>query len=420
MKNKAILFIKLFRESYIFAFQAIIVNKLRTLLTLLGITIGIFSIISVFTVFDSLENKIKSSIESLGDNVLFVQKWPWEFGSDYPWWKYMNRPVAKYKELAEIEKRSQLYSAASFIAKSFRTVKYNDNSMKNTIILGVSKDYDKTMTVKVGEGRYFVESESMGGSPVAIIGTDVAKNLYNTADPIGKDISIFGRKLKVIGVFEREGDNNFGNNADQQVMVPINFFRTIVDINNENTDPGIIVRAKKGISNQDLKGELTGIMRTVRSVRPGEEDNFAINEMSRITNAFESLFQTIGAIGWIIGMFSLIVGGFGIANIMFVSVKERTPIIGIQKSLGAKNYFIMFQFLFEAVFLSILGGIIGLLIVFGGTLIASALVGFDFVLTLNNILLGVGVSFIIGIVAGIIPAFSASRLSPVEAIRFSS
>ena len=153
MKNKTILFIKLFRESYLFAFQAIIVNKLRTLLTLLGITIGVFSIISVFTVFDSLENKIKSSIESLGDNVLFVQKSPWEFGSDYAWWKYMNRPVAKYKELSEIEKRSQLADASSFIAKTQRTVKYNDNSINNTLILGVSKDYDKTMTVKVGQGR---------------------------------------------------------------------------------------------------------------------------------------------------------------------------------------------------------------------------------------------------------------------------
>ena len=203
-------------------------------------------------------------------------------------------------------------------------------------------------------------------------------------------------------------------------MLPINFFRTVVDINSENVDPTIVVRAKKGISNQELKDELTGIMRSVRSIRPGVEDNFAINEMSLINNAFESFFKTIGVIGWIIGMFSLIVGGFGIANIMFVSVKERTPIIGIQKSLGAKSYFIMFEFLFEAVFLSIIGGIVGLFIVWGGTFIASALLHFTFTLTIKNIALGVGVSFIIGILAGIIPAFAASRLSPVEAIRFSS
>ena len=420
MKNKTMLFIKLFRESYLFAFQAIIVNKLRTLLTLLGITIGIFSIISVFTVFDSLENKIKSSIESLGDNVLFVQKWPWAFGSDYPWWKYMKRPVAKYKELTEIEKRSQVASASSFMANTRRTVKYNSNSINNTIIVGVSKNYNNTMSVKIGLGRFFTDNESNAGNSVAIIGSDIATNLFNSAEPLGKEISIFGRKLTVIGVFEREGDNSFGNNADQQVMVPINFFRTVIDINSESVDPTIIVRAKTGIANQQLKDELTGILRSVRSIRPGEEDNFAINEMSMINNAFESLFKTISIIGWIIGMFSLIVGGFGIANIMFVSVKERTPIIGIQKSLGAKNYFIMFEFLFEAVFLSIIGGIVGLLIVYSGTLIASAVTGFAFTLTLKNIFLGVGVSFIIGVIAGIIPAFVASRLSPVEAIRFSS
>ena len=374
----------------------------------------------MFTVFDSLERQIKTSIASLGDNVLFVQKWPWEFGSDYPWWKYMKRPVVKYKELAEIEKRSQLASASSFLSKSRKTVKNNNSNINNTIILGVSKNYDKTMTVKVGQGRYFTEGESNAGNAVAIIGTDIATSLYNNMDPLGKDITIFGRKLKVIGIFEREGDNNFGNNADQQVMVPINFFRTVVDIHSEIDDPCIIVRAKPGVPNEQLKDELTGIMRSVRSVRPGEEDSFAINEMSLINNVFESFFKTIAVIGWIIGMFSLIVGGFGIANIMFVSVKERTPIIGIQKALGAKNYFIMFQFLFEAVFLSIIGGIVGLLIVFIGTLLATLLLGFTFTLTLNNIFLGVGVSFIIGVIAGILPAFSASRLSPVEAIRFSS
>jgi putative ABC transport system permease protein len=417
MKNKFIIFAKLFRESYLFAFQAIIANKLRTLLTLSGITIGIFSIISVFTVFDSLENKIKTSIDSLGDNVLFVQKWPWAFGSDYPWWKYLSRPVAKINELAEIEKRSEAYSAATFVVGNTKTVKYKNSSISNTQIMAVSKDYDKVIAITIGQGRYFTVNESVGGRPVAIIGSDIAESLFNNSNPLGKDITVFGRKVNVVGVFKKEGDDTFGQSSDNQVMLPINFARNVMDITDESNDPTVIVRAKPNVSNQELKDELTGIMRSVRRLKPSAEDNFAINEMSLITKGFESIFSTISIIGWIIGAFSLIVGGFGIANIMFVSVKERTGIIGIQKSLGAKNYFILLQFLFEAIFLSLIGGALGLLIIFTGTLIVTYTLDFTLSLTLGNIILGLSVSFIIGLIAGFIPAFSASRLNPVDAIR---
>ncbi|MFZ4412038.1 MAG: ABC transporter permease [Bacteroidales bacterium] len=420
MKHKLLIFVKLFRESYLFAFQAIIANKLRTLLTLSGITIGIFSIISVFTVFDSLENKITSSIASLGDNVLFVQKWPWDFGSDYPWWKYMSRPVAKINELSEIEKRSEAFSAATFIVGNSKTVKYKNNSSSNTQIMAVSEDYDKVMSVDIDQGRYFSLSESVGGRPVAIIGNEIAVNLMNNADPLGKEITVFGRKLKVVGVFKKEGDVTIGRSSDNQVMMPINFARNVMDITDESNDPTIIVKAKPNVSNQQLKDELTGIMRSVRRLKPSAEDNFAINEMSLITKGFEGIFSTISIIGWIIGAFSLIVGGFGIANIMFVSVKERTSIIGIQKSLGAKNYFILLQFLFEAIFLSLIGGALGLFIIFAGTLIVTYTLDFSLSLTLGNIILGLSVSFIIGLIAGFIPAFSASRLNPVDAIRSSN
>jgi len=420
MRHKLFIFVRLFRESYLFAFQAIIVNKLRTLLTLSGITIGIFSIISVFTVFDSLENKIKTSIDSLGDNVLFVQKWPWAFGSDYPWWKYLSRPVAKINELSEIENRSEAYAAATFVVGNMKTVKYKNNSVSNTKILAVSNDYDKVISINIAQGRYFTMNESVGGRAVAIIGSDIAENLFNYSNPLGKDITVFGRKANIVGVFKKEGDDTFGQSSDNQVMLPINFARNVMDITDESNDPSIIVRAKPGVSNQELKDELTGIMRSVRRLKPSAEDNFAINEMSMITKGFESIFSTISIIGWIIGAFSLIVGGFGIANIMFVSVKERTAIIGIQKSLGAKNYFILLQFLFEAIFLSLIGGALGLLIIFAGTLIVTYAFDFTLSLTFGNIFLGLSVSLIIGLIAGFIPAFSASRLNPVEAIRSSN
>jgi putative ABC transport system permease protein len=390
------------------------------MLTLLGITIGIFSIISVFTVFDSLENKIKTSIDSLGDNVLFVQKWPWAFGGDYPWWKYLSRPVAKINELSEIERRSEAYSAATFVVGNSKTVKFKNNSISNTRILAVSKDYDKVISINIDQGRYFSINESVGGRAVAIIGSDIAEKLFENTYPLGKEITIFGRKVNIVGVFKKEGDDTFGQSSDNQVMLPINFARNVMDISDESNDPTIIVKAKPNVGNQELKDELTGIMRSVRRLKPSAEDNFAINEMSLITKGFEGIFSTISIIGWIIGAFSLIVGGFGIANIMFVSVKERTNIIGIQKSLGAKNYFILLQFLFEAVFLSLIGGLLGLLIVFIGTLIVTYAFDFTLSLTFGNIFLGLSVSFVIGLIAGFIPAFSASRLNPVEAIRSSN
>lgn len=419
MKNKFIIFLKLFRESYLFAFQAIIVNKLRTILTLLGITIGIFSIISVFTVFDSMENKIRDNINSLGDNVLFIQKWPWAFGGDYPWWKYLSRPLAKPKELNEIEKRSSAYEAATFIAASTGvTAKYLNNSISDLTIQAVSHDYYKVFSLDLAEGRYFTSNESLSGKAVAIIGHDIAQALYGSADPLDKDITIDGRKAKVIGVFAKEGDDTFGKSNDNIILLTLEFGKNIVDIYSEATNPTIVVKAKPNVSNQELKDELTGIMRSIRMLKPTVEDNFAINEMSLLTRGFENIFSTIGIIGWIIGAFSLIVGGFGIANIMFVSVKERTTIIGIQKSLGAKNYFVLLQFLFEAIFLSIIGGIVGLIIIFGGTLLVTYAFNFELSLTLSNILLGLSVSFFIGLISGFVPAYSASRLNPVEAIRY--
>ena len=409
--------VKLFIESFLFAINALVVNKVRTLLSLLGISIGIFSIIAVFTVFDSLENTIKSEINSLGSNVLFIQKWPWAMGGDYPWWKYYNRPEPKVEEMEELQKRSITIEVSAFMLGVSRNIYYNNNEMQDVPVVSVSQDYNKVMPFDLEAGRYFTPVESHRGNNVAIIGTDIADQLFQGIDPVGKKIKIFGRKLVVIGVTKKEGESVFGESKDNRIFIPIKYGKSVLDVRNIGST--IVVVAKQGISNDQMKDELTGIMRSIRKLPPRADDSFAINETDIISKGFDQLFAVIALVGWIIGGFSLLVGGFGIANIMFVSVKERTNQIGIQKSLGAKNYFILLQFLFEAIFLSVMGGIVGLLIVFILTILSQSLFNFDLSLTLGNILLGVIVSALIGLVSGFVPSYNASRLDPVEAMRSS-
>jgi len=410
-----ILILRLIRESYLFAFQAIIVNKVRTILSLLGITIGIFCVISVFTVFDSMESAIRKSIESLGSNVLYIQKWPWAMGGDYPWWKYWQRPETSLEDMKELEKRSSLAESVAFMIQVTKTVKYQTSYIENVTVLGVSQDFDQVWKFELGEGRYFSPNESASGKNIAVIGADIATELFREGDPVGKKIKVFGRNIEVVGVITKEGEDFFGNSNDKVVYMPVNYFKTLVDI--RDMDATIIVKAKPMVSNDELRDELTGLMRSIRKQKPSAEDNFAINETDIISKGFESLFNVIAIVGWIIGGFSLLVGGFGIANIMFVSVKERTSIIGIQKALGAKNYFILLQFLFEAVFLSLIGGIFGLLIILLLTIAVSTFTQFHLILTQGNILLGIGVSALIGLISGIVPAWTASKLDPVEAMR---
>lgn len=408
-----LILLKLIRESYLMAFHEISVNKTRTFLTLLGLTIGIFCVISVLSVFDSMERKIRTSIESLGDNVVYIQKWPWLFTNNYPWWKFINRPVPTLDEVKEIERRSLATGAVAYISGTSRTVKSDRKSLKNVTVYAVSHDYDKLRNFELEDGRYFSPMESASGRNVVILGKDIAENLFDGEPAVGKWVRIYGRKAEVIGVFKREG-NNLGESLDQQVMVPILFAKNLLDV---DRDGAILAKAREGISKQELIDELTGIMRSIRKLRPGEEDNFSINEISVISNKFGEFFNVLAIIGWVVGGFSLLVGGFGIANIMFVSVKERTNLIGIQKALGAKNYFILLQFLFEAVFLALLGGLLGLLFVFLMTLIARYGADFEMVLSAGNIVLGVMVSVVIGLLAGIIPSYTAARMDPVEAMR---
>ncbi len=413
------LFVKLLVESFLFALHALVVNKLRTFLSLLGITIGIFAIISVFTVVDALESNVRNSVESLGANVIYVEKWPWTFGPDYPWWKYMNRPIPSYAEMQDVKRRCEHAEAVAYtISANGILMKYGNNNVENGTIVMASHEYDKIKAFELSAGRYFSLAESEAGYNLGIVGANIADQLFEGLDPVGKTILVRrGIKVKIIGVFKREGNSMMGNSSDDQVLLPINFARKLINVRSDNFQPQIQVKAAAGVSNEELIDELRGIMRNIHRLHPREEEDFALNEAKMISQQMEGLFQGIGFAGWIIGGFSILVGGFGIANIMFVSVKERTNIIGIQKSLGAKNYFILLQFLVESIVLCMIGGSLGLAFILLGTVLINSFFDMHVYLTLSNTLLGLSVSAIIGIIAGFVPAWSASRMDPVEAIR---
>jgi putative ABC transport system permease protein len=410
------IFLRLFTESLYFAWSALVNNKLRTFLSLLGVTIGILAIISVFTIVDSLEKNVRQSVSKLGSDVIYVQKWSWGAGDneEYKWWEFLKRPQMKISELNKLQSRLQNSDASAFMISANRTVKFENNSVENAEILAVSFEWNKIRNFDLANGRYFTESEVKSGKNNVIIGQDIAAAFFPVQSSFGKEIKINGRKCSVIGVFEKEGQDITGNSLDQAVVVPIYFGKKFI---NKRSNPMILVKAKDSASNTALKDELRGVMRSIRKLKPQMPDNFSLNEISLIGNQLDSLFSVIGLAGWVIGGFSILVGGFGIANIMFVSVKERTKIIGIQKALGAKNSFILTQFLLESVFLCIAGGILGLFLVF---LLATSITNFtDFMveLSIQNITLGIFVSVVIGIISGITPALSASKLDPVEAIR---
>ncbi|MFD1141837.1 ABC transporter permease [Larkinella insperata] len=404
-------------ESFRFAWQALRSNLLRTTLSLLGVTIGIFAIIAVFTIVDSLERNIKDSLAGIGDRVMYVQKWPWGFGGgEYQWWKYFQRPEPSLTEFKFLQER--LENAEAVVAMDFRgqvTVKNGNNSLQ-ALIQGTSLDYNKISNVPVEQGRYFSQQEIDAARNVAIIGADVAETLFPDQDPIGKEFKLNGLKYAVIGVQERKGESlvNFGGNPDKKCLIPIGAFAKMY----HSVYPSIDI-AVKGYENDEglleVESEVRGLLRARRGLKPMQEDNFALNRPEAAAQAISGLFAVLTVAGWVIGSFSILVGGFGIANIMFVSVKERTNIIGIQKSLGAKNYSILFQFLFEAVFLSLIGGGVGILLVY---LLSFIKLGtLEIILSPANIMLGLGVSSIIGTISGILPALVAARMDPVIAIR---
>jgi putative ABC transport system permease protein len=411
--------IRLIWESLIMAVQAVTTNRLRASLSLLGITIGIFAIIAVYTVVDSLETNIRESVNSLGSDVIYIEKWPWtnEEGQEYPWWKYMNRPLPTYEEYEYIRAKSKNSEHACFLSAVGRRIEYGNNNVDRADIFGVTDGFQDIRSFELNKGRYFNHVESKTGRNVVVLGSKIATELFEGANPIGKHIQLMGRKVLVIGVLEKEGKGTFDAFIlDEVAILPLQYYMGFVDIRREWANPQIWVQAKRSVGVEELTYEIRQMLRGYRRLQPSEEDSFALNQTSLINNQLDKLFAVLKIAGTLIGIFSIIVGGFGIANIMFVSVKERTHIIGIQKALGAKKYFILLQFLFESLMLSVAGGIIGLLIVFLGAAAISLSGDFSIYLTMHNILIGILISSVIGLISGIFPAWQGARMDPVVAI----
>jgi putative ABC transport system permease protein len=412
------LFFKLTWESFRFALSALKSNLTRTILSLLGVTVGIFAIIAVFTLVDSLENNIRSSFSFLGTNVMRVDRFPFESGpQDYPWWKYFRRPPGTVAEYKFLEERLTEAEGVTISASAGTVIKAGSNSYEGMQLTGVAFTYQNVFDVALEQGRYFTQSEIDAARNFAIVGRKIANTLYPNQDIIGKEVKIKGMKFVVVGVFEEEGEGLFDlPSKDEACLIPYGAFNKMYYTGRNGIEPSIAVKGKvDDIGLVGLENEMTGLLRAKRGLKPTEENNFALNKTEFVQNAIGSIFDVISIAGWVIGGFSILVGGFGIANIMFVSVRERTNIIGIQKSLGAKNYFILFQFLFEAVFLSLIGGATGIILVFFLSFVPLGTL--EIALSFGNILLGLGVSSIIGVVSGIVPATLAARMDPVEAIR---
>lgn len=405
-------------ESLRFAWQALTENILRTTLSLLGVSVGIFSIIAVLTLVDSMNRSITNELESFGKGVVYVGKWPWIFSNNYPWWKYLNRPNTRFSEYQYLQDNVEHRQAIAIMdRKGGVTFKNGSNSIDANLV-GCSFEYDKIQEMNVVKGRYFVEKETESGASSIIIGSTIAETLFGDIDPLDKEIKVNGVKFRVIGVLIKKGKDLLSSlgddDPDAQAYISYRTYSNIFQ--NDEPQPDIALKAlSTDVGEVILEGEIEGKMRNIRGLKPLDEDNFSINRLDGATKFFEGVFAVLTLAGWVIGLFSMLVGGFGIANIMFVSVKERTNIIGIQKSLGAKNYFILAQFLFEAIFLSLLGGIVGLFLVYLITFIPIPT--FPIVLSAKNLILGVGVSSVIGVLSGIIPAWSAARMDPVMAIR---
>jgi putative ABC transport system permease protein len=410
--------LQLLQESFRFAWQALVVNKLRTILSLLGVTIGIFSIILVLSMVDSLEADMKSSFDMIGSDILFIQIMPMtpeEGDEEYEWWKYAARPHPTLEEMERLKDRMTLAQHIAFRSYTETTAAYGNSYLNDAFAIALTYEFKDVLAFKLSSGRYFTRMECAGSSSKVIIGDVIRENLFGDTEPIGKDIKVGGLRATVIGVIEKEGTSLFGNGLDKAILMPIRFGGRLIRLGEDNGL--ILIKGKEGVGNDELKDEVIANFRPVRKVKPGAENNFSVVQSSAITGIIENITGFFNWVGILIGIFSILVGAFSIANIMFVSVRERTNIIGIQKSLGARNSFILRQFLFESVLLSLIGGVFGLLMVYLVFLLLGSFVDFNFILPLKRIVLGLFIAGTVGLLSGIIPAMVAARMNPVDAIR---
>ena len=408
--------IHIFQNSIRLTFQELKVNKLRTALSLTGVAFGIFCIIGVLTTVNSLEQNIQNEVKSLGSNTIYIDKWDYSGGPGRPMWKYRARPVMKNEEAALIKQRSLLTESATYLMQTMANISYKDDVIENSTVYCINEDQIDIQPIQFESGRYFSSAEFTNGTNNCIIGYSNAEDLFGNADrALGKQIDIKGKKATIIGIIKKEGKSFIGWDYDKCIMINNKFAKQVFDP--EFSNPILIVKGKLNITTNALSQELRGIMRQIRRLSPLQEDNFSLNSVEAFSKAISDSFVTINIVGSIIGGISLIVGMFGIANIMFVTVKERTSVIGLKKAIGAKKGTILFEFLLEASILCILGGLIGLLLVYILTLILSGPLDFPVYLSASMIVTTFIICLAVGVIAGIIPASRAAKMDPVKAIR---
>ena len=409
---------KLILESLRQAFHALRANKLRTFLSLLGIMIGIYSIIVVKSAVDSFQDSILNGFSELGSDVIYLDKQPWNDHGE-SWWLFAKRPEPSLDDYKAINKKSKKAVAASFTAfMGGKTIKFKSSSVENAFIMGISPEYQQVQALQIEKGRYFSPLEEANARDVVVLGHAVANALFENEDPIGKQVKLMGKKYLVSGILKEEGESMFNFiDLDEAIILSLSNLRRVVSIENGNVGVMLQVKADLAYSLEEVKDEVTGIIRSSRKLKPREESNFALNEITMLNQMLEKIFWNVNVAGLFIGIFSLIVGMVSVANIMFVSVKERTSMIGVKMALGAKRSIILLEFLVEAIILCLIGGVIGIFLVQLTLKLISTVAPLDLYMSTFNLLLGLGFSIAVGILAGIIPAYNAAQLDPVEAIR---
>lgn len=392
------------------------VNKTRTALSLTGVAFGIFCIIIVLAIVNSFERNIQSEVKSLGSNTIYIDKWDYSGGPDQPIWKFRSRPNMKYEEAALVKERSQLLDDIAYLMQTGGNISHKDDVIQNVAVYGVIPAQMTIQPLEFETGRFFSSAEFQAGSPVCLIGFSNAEQLFGTCErALGKQVEIRGKKATIVGVIKKEGKNFIGWDYDVCIMMPYGFCKQLFE--DKYSNPILIAKGKEGVTTAALMDELKGIMRQVRRLSPTQEDNFSLNSVEAFSQALSSFFVTLNIVGAIIGGISLIVGMFSIANIMFVTVKERTSIIGLKKAIGARKSSILFEFLMEASLLCLFGGAFGLFFVWIATLIITQAANFPVYISIPMLITTVIICLVVGILAGIIPARRAARMDPVVAIR---